>query len=169
MAVSKQYCPVCSGALVRRFVDVENRDRLVCEEGHILYENPSVVAGTIPVYNGRVWLLRRSIEPRYGFWTFPAGYMELGESAEEAAARETLEEIGIDVKLTGLLNVYSRPEASAVFIVYLAEASGDAVAQAEALEVGAFSPTDMPWNELAFWSTRMALEDWVNGRTARTP
>jgi ADP-ribose pyrophosphatase YjhB (NUDIX family) len=163
MAVSAQFCRVCGGSLSRMLVEAEARDRLVCEQGHILYENPNIVAGTIPVFNGRVWLLRRSIEPRSGYWTFPAGYMELGESVEEAAARETLEEIGIDVKLTGLLNVYSRPEAVAVFVVYLAEASGDAVAQAETLEVQAFWPEEIPWDDLAFWSTRKALEDWVNG------
>lgn len=169
MSVARQYCPVCSGALIRQFVEVESRDRLVCPLGHIFYENPTVVAGTIPVYDGRVWLLRRSIEPRYGSWTFPAGFMELGESVEEAATRETLEEIGIEVKLKGLLNVYSRSEATAVFVVYLAEASGDAVAKSEALEVRAFEANEIPWDDLAFWSTRRALEDWVARVEAAAP
>jgi ADP-ribose pyrophosphatase YjhB (NUDIX family) len=160
--VPGSFCPTCGSGLDRKFVELEGRDRLVCPAGHIHYENPNVVAGTIPVRDGRVWLLRRSIEPRTGFWTFPAGYMELGESAEEAAARETLEEIGLDVKLTGLLNVYSRPEAVAVFIVYLATAEGEAIACDEALEVRAFAPHEVPWEDLAFWSTRRALEDWAS-------
>jgi ADP-ribose pyrophosphatase YjhB (NUDIX family) len=160
--VPSSFCPTCGESLDRRFVEVEGRDRLVCVAGHIHYENPNVVAGTIPVHDGKVWLLRRAIEPRTGYWTFPAGYMELGESAEEAAARETLEEIGLDVKLTGLLGVYSRPEALAVFIVYMATAAGEAKALDEALDVRAFGSHEIPWDDLAFWSTRRALEDWVS-------
>jgi ADP-ribose pyrophosphatase YjhB (NUDIX family) len=80
---------------------------------------------------------------------------------EEAAARETREEIGLEVKLNGLLGVYSRPEATAVFIVFMALANGDAVALEETLEVRCFGPNELPWDELAFWSTRRALEDWV--------
>lgn len=156
------YCPVCGGNLERRLVAAEGRDRLVCPDGHIHYENPNVVAGTIPVHDGKVWLLRRAIEPRRGFWTFPAGFMELGESVEEAAARETLEEIGLDVKLAGPVRVYSRPEASAVFIVFWADAGPDATAREECLEVGLFGPEEIPWDDLAFWSTRTALDDWVS-------
>ena len=159
--MSASFCPECGHVVERRFVDVEGRHRLVCDQGHIHYENPTVVAGTVPVHNGRVWLLRRAIEPRLGFWTFPAGYMELGESVEEAAARETREEIGLEVKLTGLLGVYSRPEATTVFIVFMAQAGDGAVALDESLEVRCFGSDELPWDDLAFWSTRRALEDWV--------
>lgn len=155
------FCPTCGNALERRFVEIEGRDRLICDDGHIHYENPNIVAGTIPVFEGRVWLLRRAIEPRLGFWTFPVGFMEMGESVEEAAVRETLEEIGLDVKLTSLLGVYSRPEATAVLVAFMAEATSDAAALHEALEVRAFAPDEVPWDELAFWSTRRAMEDWV--------
>lgn len=155
------YCPTCASALTSRLIQGDGRYRLVCDEGHILYENPTVVAGTIPVEHGKVWLLRRSIDPRLGYWTFPAGYMELGEAVDEAALRETREEIGLDVKLGALLNVYSRPEATSVFVVYMAEAHGPAVAQDEALEVQAFGSDELPWDKLAFWSTHRALEDWV--------
>ncbi len=166
MALERAYCPICGEALELRLVPGETRDRLVCPKDHILYENPTVVAGTMPVSDGKVWLLRRAIEPRLGTWTFPAGYMEIGESVEEAAARETLEEICLDVKITGLLNVYSRPMTPIVFVVYLAEAPGQASAGDEALEVKAFAPDEIPWDDLAFWSTREALDDWVRGQTS---
>lgn len=160
--ISESFCHVCGQPLQLKYIEIEHHERLVCQSGHIHYENPKVVAGTMPIHEGKVWLLRRAIEPRIGFWTFPAGFMELGESVEEAAARETLEEIGIDVTIRGLLGVYSRPEGTAVFVVYMADASGDAVAADEALEVGAFGPDEVPWDELAFWSTRRSLEDWVD-------
>ncbi|HZT95326.1 MAG TPA: NUDIX hydrolase [Chloroflexota bacterium] len=158
---TRSYCPVCGGSLELRLVAGETRERLVCPENHILYENPTVVAGTIPFSDGRVWLLRRAIEPRAGTWTFPAGYMEIGESVEDAASRETLEEICLEVEIGRLLNVYSWPETSIVFVVYLAEASGLAAAGDEALEVRAFAPSEIPWDDLAFRSTHEALKDWM--------
>jgi ADP-ribose pyrophosphatase YjhB (NUDIX family) len=156
------YCPVCGERLEDRYVVEEERDRLVCVGcGHILYVNPKVVAGTIPVADGRVWLLRRAIEPRVGAWTFPAGFMELGETVEEAAARETLEELHLKVKLGPLLNVYSRPEISTVHIIYLAEALSQPSLGKEALEFASFAPSEIPWDDLAFSTTRSALKDWV--------
>jgi ADP-ribose pyrophosphatase YjhB (NUDIX family) len=146
-------------------VPAEGRERLICAESHIHYENPNIVAGTIPIHDGKVWLLRRAIEPRIGFWTYPAGFMELGESVEEAAARETLEEIAIDVTLVGPVKVYSRPDARSVFVVFEARASADARAEEEALEVRLFGPDEIPWDDLAFWSTRAALEDWIAGQS----
>ena len=148
------YCPTCAKPLHRRFVEGEDRERLVCENLHILYENPKVVVGTIPVFDGKVWLLRRAIDPRAGFWTYPTGFMELNETVEEAARRETIEEIGIDVALVGPARVYSRAEANTVFIVFHAEASRDAVAMEEALEIGLVWPEDIPWDELAFLEHR---------------
>jgi ADP-ribose pyrophosphatase YjhB (NUDIX family) len=156
------FCPHCADRLQERFVPEEERDRLVCTGcGQILYINPKIVAGTIPVVDGRVWLLRRGIEPRYGSWTFPAGFMEMGESVEEAAARETLEELNVQVTIRRLLNVYSLPTMSTVHIIYLAEALTDATGGKETLEFATFAPHEIPWDDLAFWSTRAALEDWV--------
>jgi len=156
------FCEVCGGPLVERFVPEEERDRLVCVHcGHIHYINPKIVAGTIPVAAGRVWLLRRAIEPRLGAWTFPAGFMEMGETVEEAAARETLEELNLRVRLGRLLNVYSRHVTSTVHIVYLAEALSEPTGGKETLEFASFGPGEIPWDELAFWSTREALEDWI--------
>jgi ADP-ribose pyrophosphatase YjhB (NUDIX family) len=157
-----QYCPICGSPLVERFVEDEERNRLVCEScGHILYLNPKLVAGAIPVVDGKVWLLRRAIEPRYGAWTFPAGFMEMGESVEEAAARETREELGIEIEIESLLNVYSRPTTPTVLTVYVARALSRPTGGRETLEYALFSPNDIPWDDLAFWNTVDALKDWI--------
>jgi ADP-ribose pyrophosphatase YjhB (NUDIX family) len=126
--------------------------------------NPKVVGATLPIEDGRVWLLRRGIEPRYGYWTYPAGYQEVDESTEGAAIRETREEIGCDVALDGLLGVYSRPNAPVVTIVYLAHFLGSRnvpCVTTEAVEVRSFVSEEIPWTELAFPSTVDALRDWV--------
>jgi ADP-ribose pyrophosphatase YjhB (NUDIX family) len=164
------FCPACGDRLQHRFVPEEDRERLVCEAcGHIYYLNPKIVAGTIPVIDGRVWLLRRGIEPRLGYWTFPAGFMELGETVQEAASRETLEELNLEVKLGPLLNVYSRPEMSTVHIIFLAEALSEPSKGKETLEFASFAPSDIPWTELAFWSTQRALEDWIQTLSSDFP
>jgi ADP-ribose pyrophosphatase YjhB (NUDIX family) len=163
------FCPVCGKELRERFVDEEERDRLVCVDcGHIYYQNPKIVAGTIPVKDASVWLLRRAIEPRRGFWTFPAGFMEMGETVEEAAIRETLEELNMQVELDGLVGIYSRPEMMTVHIIYQARAVSEPAGGKESLEFRLFVPGEIPWGELAFWTTRRALEDWANGMGARS-
>jgi ADP-ribose pyrophosphatase YjhB (NUDIX family) len=153
----------CGGPLVQQFVVEEERDRLVCGScGHIHYLNPKVVAGAIPTENGKVWLLRRAIEPRRGSWTFPAGFMEMGESVEDAAARETAEELGMSIELGRLLNVYSLPTMTTVHVIYLARALSEPSGGKETLEFALFAPGEIPWRELAFWSTRAALRDWLS-------
>jgi ADP-ribose pyrophosphatase YjhB (NUDIX family) len=148
--------------LSKRYLDDEERDRLVCEAcGHIHYVNPTVVAGTVPAVEDRIWLLRRGIEPRLGAWSFPAGYMEMNETVEEAAMRETLEELNITVRITGLLGVYSRREMSTVHVVYLADALAVPTGGKETLEFALFAPDEIPWDELAFRTTHMALQDWL--------
>src|SRR5690348_5255989 len=113
------FCPHCGGRLHLRQLPTEDRPRLVCSAcGHVHYLNPKVVSGTLPVQQGKIWLLRRGIEPRLGYWTYPAGFQEWDETTEEAAIRETREEIGCDVALDGLFGVYSRPNAPVVNIVY---------------------------------------------------
>jgi ADP-ribose pyrophosphatase YjhB (NUDIX family) len=150
-------------------VAAEERDRLVCDTcGEIFYINPKVVAGVVPIRDGSVWLLRRAIQPRYGAWTFPAGFMEMGESVEDAARRETLEELGLQVEIRGLLGIYSRPESPTVLIVYLAHALGEPTGGTEALEFAPFPPDRIPWKDLAFWNTRDALRDWVEHHNAGT-
>lgn len=156
------FCPLCGETLEDRFVADEGRNRLVCRGcGSIHYLNPTVVAGTIPVLDGKVWLLRRAIEPRYGAWTYPAGFVELGETVAEAAMRETREEINLEVRLGDVLGVYSRPGMSSVVIVYLAESLSEPSVGAETLEFGLFGVDQIPWKDLAFWSTEAALRDWT--------
>jgi len=145
------------------FIKEEGQKRLFCVEcGHITYLNPLVVAGALPVKEGKVLLLRRGIEPRKHFWTFPAGFVELGESIEEGAIRETLEEVGVKIELQGIVGVYSYPQSIAATVVYEAQVkAGRNTTSYEAEETLYFSPKEIPWKDLAFESTRDALRDWV--------
>ncbi len=163
-----QYCPYCGDNLVLRLLPSEDRPRLVCDRSHILYVNPKVIVGVIPERRGRILLMRRAIEPRYGAWTFPGGFMEIDETAEECAAREAREEVGIQVSVGKLVGVYSRPAPQApgiVSIVYRGRITGGEVKPGrEALEARWFRPEDIPWDELAYETTRWALRDWLNSR-----
>ena len=160
-----RFCPVCATPLQELQLPTEDRPRLVCVGcGHIFYINPRIVSGTLPIEGGRVWLLRRGIEPRAGYWTHPAGYQEWGETTEEGAIRETREEIGCEVTIDSLLGVYSRAGAPVVNVIYLASFANHEQRPCltpEALEVRAFAPEDLPWDELAFISTERALRDWI--------
>jgi ADP-ribose pyrophosphatase YjhB (NUDIX family) len=159
------YCPACGSPLTTRYVAEEQRERLVCTAcERIHYLNPTIVAGVIPVADEQVWLLRRGIEPRIGAWTFPAGFMELGETLEDAAVRETREELNLDVSLDGLLNVYSLPGMTTVHVVYVGRALSTASVGHETLEVGLFHPVDIPWDDLAFRTTHLALGEWIASR-----
>jgi ADP-ribose pyrophosphatase YjhB (NUDIX family) len=155
---------MCGSLLAVQHLPTEDRARLVCGEcGYVHYVNPHVVGACLPIEDGMVWLLRRGIEPRYGYWTYPAGYQEVDESTEGAAIRETLEELGCLVELERLLGVYSRPEAPVVivYLAHLAPGSPRPSTSKEAIEVRAFLPQDIPWRDLAFPSTHQALHDWV--------
>jgi ADP-ribose pyrophosphatase YjhB (NUDIX family) len=167
--VEPRYCLKCGGALRERFLREEGRPRRVCRAcGFIAYENPKLVAATLPVRRGRLCLLRRDIEPSRGFWTFPAGYMEMNESVEEAAVRETREEIRCRVVLEGLHGVYSYADSGVVTVVYRARVVGPGPrAGKESQCVKAFLPKDIPWDELAFRSTYHALKDYVGNGGGR--
>ncbi len=161
------FCLQCGHGLVERLLPTEDRPRLVCDScGYIHYLNPRVVCGTLPVWNGQVWLLRRGIEPRRGYWSHPAGYQEVGESTPDGALRETREELQWAVRIVRLLGVYSRAAAPIVNVVYLA-APVDPIAHPhttpEALEVLPFTPATIPWADMAFPSTTQALRDWIAG------
>lgn len=157
------FCSRCGGHLQVQWVEEEGRERPVCQAcGFIVYMNPKVVVGAIPVQDGRVLLLRRRIEPARGKWSFPAGYVELGESLDEAAIRETQEEVALEIGELSLLNVYSYRESPVVTVVYVSPiVGGEPHAGTEAEEVAFFSPEEVPWDELAFRSTREALEEWA--------
>lgn len=158
------YCPVCGGPLSEAHLPTEDRPRLVCVRcGHVFYINPRIVTGTLPVECGKVWLLRRGIEPRLGYWTYPAGYQEVDETTEDAAIRETWEEIRLRIEIVGLFGIYSRAGNHVVNVVYLANVpEGDVPSLTpEATELGLFAPDEIPWEELAFPSTHAVLAQWV--------
>jgi ADP-ribose pyrophosphatase YjhB (NUDIX family) len=164
---SPRYCQVCGHYLVERRVAAEDRTRLQCEScGFIHYLNPRVVAAAIVHRGDNVLLQQRAVEPRAGFWTFPGGFLEFGETPREAAARETLEEVCLRVAPGDLLGVYTRPDAGIVLIVYDAESrEGEAaVGDFESRQVRWFATGDIPWDELAFDTTIAALRDWVARR-----
>ncbi len=163
------FCPRCGGVLAERLVAGETRERLVCERcSYIFYFNPKLVASCIPVLDGRVILGRRAIEPQLGSWTYPSGFVELGETVEAAAQRETQEEVNVEVAIQSLLNVYSRPQAGIVAVAYLGlVVGGEPSPGPEMLEVELFRPDKIPWDGLSFDSTSRALEEWV--RSLRLP
>lgn len=157
-----RFCPLCSAPLVRQAVPPDQREQAVCSTCcFVFYLNPKLVAGTVPEQEGRILLTRRAISPGRGLWTFPGGFVDFGETVTDAALRETFEETGLRVELTGLLNVYSY-SGSPVIIVYRARVTGGALqscAENDALEW--MKPADIPWGKLAFPSTRDALREWV--------
>lgn len=155
------HCPRCGERLEERRVVPHDRPRLVCAAcGFVFYLDPKVAVGAICRSGEGIILLRRGIEPGYGKWVFPSGYVDRGETVEGAARREALEEINADIRLKRLINVYSYEGQSVVVIVFEAEVIGGAVRGGEeALEVRAFAPDAIPWDDLAFRSTREALRD----------
>ncbi|HET7746594.1 MAG TPA: NUDIX hydrolase [Vicinamibacteria bacterium] len=158
-----RFCPRCAGRLEPRRLKDGEPVRLVCGEcSFVYYLDPKVAACTIAMVDGGIVLLRRSIEPALGKWVFPGGFVDRGESVPAAAVRETLEEVNLRVSLTGILDVYSFPGSEVVVIVYAADVMGGELAACdECSEVRAFAPEDIPWEELAFPSTRAALRDYV--------
>jgi ADP-ribose pyrophosphatase YjhB (NUDIX family) len=158
-----RFCPRCGEP-----AEIAFPRSIACSHcGYAAYFNPKPVAATIPIDDqNRVILLRRGFDPAQGLWTFPGGFVELGESVEDAAHRETDEELGIAVELERLVGVYSRNEDRVVLIVFLARAVGRPRTTPEAIEVRSFAPTDVPWGELAFWSTERALRDALGGSTS---
>jgi len=159
-----KFCFRCGGILQKKFVRAENRRRLVCADcGQITYLNPKVVAGMVPLTrSGKVVLLKRKIAPGKGKWTYPAGFLEMGESVAAGARRETREEIGARVKLNKLVGIYSYKKLGVVTVVYDGKIlSGERPRKGnEAEEVRAFPIGKIPWKKLAFRSTVQALSEW---------
>ncbi|WP_137176616.1 NUDIX domain-containing protein [Roseomonas sp. AR75] len=147
---------------VRRIPEGEDRERLTCADcGYIAYENPKIVTGSVVAVDGRVMLCRRAIEPRRGFWTIPAGYMELGETVEEAARREAREEACAEIAIEGVLALYSIARIGQVQVLFRAHlATPGFAAGAESLEVRLFAWEEIPWEELAFPSVHWVLNAW---------
>ncbi len=164
------FCPACGERVAERVLEEDHRPRLVCPDGHVTWRNPRLVVGTLPVRDGRVHLARRAIEPGMGRWSYPGGFLELGEATAEGARRETEEETQLRVQVGPLLGAYSRPHAGVVTLIYEADVVGGEVAPgAETSEVRAFDPDEIPWDALAFSTTESALRDWVASLPGRGP
>ncbi len=151
-----RFCPRCGAEAAVAFPR-----SLMCDAcGYKALWSPEPVAAAIPRdEKGRIWLLRRSLHEGAGRWTFPGGFVELGESVEEAARRETREELEMEIELGPLVGVYSRATERVILVVFAARALGVGSETDEATEVHAFAPDELPWDELAFWSTTAALRD----------
>ena len=160
------YCPRCGGALERRLLKSTEPERPVCTRcGFIYYLDPKIAVGTIiKVARDRIVLVRRAIEPGYGRWVFPGGYVDRGEPLTAAAIREAREECGLDVRLDGLVNIYSYAGRTPVIVVYAATAIGGTLCiDEECLETAEFDVSAIPWDDLAFRSTHEALHDYMAG------
>lgn len=167
MARSLNFCPNCGASLRFGTIDGEHRERLSCPVcGHILYVNPRLVVTTLPITeDGQLVLLKRGIEPGLGAWAQPGGFLEVDETVNQAAIRETHEETGLLVEPGEIVGLYTRLEAAVVTIVFEARiVGGSATVTPEALEVRAFAPDAIPWDGLAFKTTTWALRDWIDRR-----
>jgi ADP-ribose pyrophosphatase YjhB (NUDIX family) len=151
---------------VRRVPDGDTMERYVCGDcGHIYYTNPKIVVGSVVTFEEKFLLCRRAIEPRRGFWTLPAGFLEEHETPEDGARREAREEAEADIEINALLAVYAVPHISQVQLMYRARLAQPVFAAGpESLEVKLFTWDEIPWNEIAFPSVRWALEHYRAAR-----
>lgn len=158
-----KFCPQCGGHLQQKIIQPKEPPRLVCSDcGFIFYLDPKLAAiAIIPWENGLV-LARRAIEPGYGLWVAPGGFVDVGETVESAVIREVQEEVFLKVQIKRLLNIYSYPGRTTVIVAYVAEViSGHLGGGDETLEARVFRPEEIPWQEIAFTSTRDALRDYL--------
>jgi ADP-ribose pyrophosphatase YjhB (NUDIX family) len=165
-----KFCSRCGGPIRRAIPPQDTKPRHVCAScGFVHYLDPKVACGTIAELDGRIALIRRGIDPRKGFWSFPCGFMEIDETAEAAALRETREETGLEVALQGHLGTYSYPDTfyggAVVIIVYLARVTGGELkADDDCCDARWAGPGELPWEQLAFRSSVAALRDWLKLR-----
>ncbi|MDH5619458.1 MAG: NUDIX hydrolase [Gammaproteobacteria bacterium] len=160
-----KFCSSCGGTVSYRVPMDDNRERAICDScGQIHYRNPLIVVGCVAERDGRVLLCKRAIEPRYGYWTVPAGFMELGESVAGGAARETLEEALATVELGHLFASVDVVDAGQVHLFYTGKLVGDFGVGDETLEAALFSEDEIPWDEIAFHSGKFALQKYFEDR-----
>ena len=165
-----RFCPVCGSPFEPRVLRVGEPSRLVCTGatcGFVFYLDPKVAVGTIITRPDRhVVLVRRAIDPGYGKWVFPGGYVDRGEEVTLAAIREAREEAGLEIRIDGLIGIYSYAGRTPIIIVYAATMTGGELSvDEEGLEARWFEPNAVPWDDLAFLSTREAIRDYL----ARAP
>ena len=161
-----KFCSNCGAPVMRRVPPGDSVPRDVCDAcGSIHYVNPKLVLGAIPEWDGRLLLCRRAIEPRYGYWTLPAGFMENGETAAEGALRETLEEAGARVELLEAFSMISVPYVNQVHVFYRARLLDlEFRPGVESLEVALFEEARIPWKDIAFRTVGATLRHWFADR-----
>ena len=161
-----RFCSSCGASVSQQIPAGDNRLRDVCDScGKIHYQNPRMVAGTLPVYQEKVLLCKRAINPRKGFWTLPGGFVELDETLEQGALRETVEEAGAEVRLQSLYTLFNVLAVGQVSVFFLSELSAPVFsAGEESLEVQLFSEDEIPWQELAFDTIAITLEHYFRDR-----
>jgi ADP-ribose pyrophosphatase YjhB (NUDIX family) len=165
-ARSYRHCKRCGAPVEYRIPPDDNRERATCTAcGSVFYENPLNVVGTVPAWHDQLLLCRRAIEPRYGLWTLPAGFLELGETTEAGALRETDEEAGARVELQGLFSVLNVVRVGQVHLFYRARLLDTAFAPGpESIEARLFAEAEVPWDELAFRTVRETIRCWFDDR-----
>ena len=165
-----KHCRECGGNVTYRLPDDgDTKNRAICTVCHTVhYENPLNVVGTVPFWDadgGQVLLCKRNIEPRKGYWTLPAGFMELNETAAEGAARETVEEAGAKFELQSLFSVVNVARVGQLHLFYRAKLLSDVFAPGfETMEARLFAEQDVPWNDLAFKTVKVTLEHYFADR-----
>ena len=161
-----KHCRVCGASTQYRVPADDNRERAICTAcGEVHYENPLNVVGTVPVWGEQVLLCRRNIEPRYGLWTLPAGFMEMGETTAEGAVRETVEEAGARIELLGLFALLNVVRAGQVHLFYRARLQGTRFDPGpETIEARLFHEHEIPWELLAFRTVHETLQRYFADR-----
>ncbi|VFR16285.1 FAD pyrophosphatase [plant metagenome] len=167
---AQRFCSQCGATLHREIPPGDNRLRDLCRQcGAVHYQNPRMVVGTLPVWEGRILLCRRAIEPRYDTWTLPAGFMELDETTSQGALRETQEEAGARIELGPLYTVIDVPQVEQVHLYFLARALGPELDPGpESLAADWFAPEDIPWDELSFRTVQTTLEHYLKDLPRQT-
>jgi ADP-ribose pyrophosphatase YjhB (NUDIX family) len=163
-----KFCSNCASPVAKRIPPGDNVPRWVCDAcGEIHYQNPKLVVGAVPEWDGRLLLCRRAIEPRYGYWTLPAGFMENDETAGQAALRETLEEAGARIELLAPYSLISVPYVNQVLLFYRARLLDlEFRPGEESLEVALYEEAQVPWKDIAFRTVGLTLKHWFADRKA---
>jgi ADP-ribose pyrophosphatase YjhB (NUDIX family) len=163
-----RFCSACGKTVAQSVPPGDNRPRYCCADcGTIHYQNPRMVLGTVPVWGDQVLLCRRAIEPRYGFWTLPAGFMENGESTGEGALRETIEEAGARIEMGEPFSILDVPHVEQVHMFFLARVLDDRFDPGpESLEARLFTEADIPWDQIAFATVTRTLRWFFEDRRA---
>ena len=161
-----KFCSQCGQPVSLKVPVGDNRSRHVCDSCNTIhYQNPKIVTGTLPVWEDQVLLCKRAIEPRYGLWTLPAGFMEIGETTEQAAARESREEANTNLEILQLYTVISLPHIDQVYMLYRASLSDLEFSPGEeTLEVQLFREDQIPWQQLAFRTIHFTLKRYFEDR-----